>query len=805
MPWSPPNSSSNNGVAVLYEVLQWPADGNGQVQVRFTGTGSAGASTPISFVCRGADGNIQNAGDTGTLTPAAPVTLSCTLTDGQGATHLAAGDGANQIYWAPQPQPDTSVGQMRGVWDSAADEGLAAVSSGLWQWSVESPDWPANDPLNPVRVSVSGAYGSSSSGDYWNLYAFNTRKDTVTGGSGWEYYSLTTGLKRLFYSYECAGVGIHHQDTNTYRYWYPRFHPDNRQTARFEKTFTFGSTSLRGYLDTDVDEGGSGAVTAAFVLHNRAQGVQPQRKIYWTDRSGGNHTIVEQVPTSDELRGVVYPPTQTAVSQAVSVTFASRPGSGDPWTEEVFTLTEQPEVPGVFGRELPLVRVDLSAKQDALSVDGVIWSSEDDEQAYSLAPSALSLKDGAAQVSLDSAGVVVNGVSLLFPDEDGSLATQEWVTLNLPETGSVQMRVDSGQIQWRPSDDDSWSDLVSTASLTGPAGPAVELRVSGGYIQSRPVGGSTWSDVIATSALTGPAGPAVELQVSGGYIQSRPVGGSTWSDVIATSALKGDTGPQGPQGPKAFYTGTSAPADTNQLWIDPSDTETLTIAGVTGLQAALDAKQASLPGGLTIPSSGRLATQSYVTSAITAAAAPGFFGQALLPPVGGSFRPFNLLTQGYNTVTANVANFTPYWVTSTVSIDQISIWSNVAGVGGTQIYRMEIWGATSAGLPDFSNKIATGTVDATSGTGRLVVNLASAVTLQPGLYWGMINYETTGTVTTAPQPLRIQTGIAMPNVSIASTNIIGFGYFLTGAGSPTSGTFVSSPSAQPFAQWRRSA
>ena len=143
-------------------------------------------------------------------------------------------------------------------------------------------------------------------------------------------YARTTGLKRLFYSYECAGVGIHHQTTNTYRYWHPRFHPDNRQTARFEKTFTFGSTSLRGYLDTDVDEGGSGAVTAAFVLHNRAQGAQPQRKIYWTDRSGGTHTIVEQVPTSGEARGVVYPPTQTAVSQAVSVTFASRRKYGRP-------------------------------------------------------------------------------------------------------------------------------------------------------------------------------------------------------------------------------------------------------------------------------------------------------------------------------------------------------------------------------------------------------------------------------------------------------------------------------------------
>ena len=758
MPWSPSNSSSNNGVAVLYEVLQWPADGNGQVQVRFTGTGSAGASTPISFVCRRADGNIQNAGDTGTLTPAAPVTLSCTLTDGQGATHLAAGDGANQIYWAPQPQPDTSVGQMRGVWDSAADEGLAAVSSGLWQWSVESPDWAANDQLNPVRVSVSGAYGSSSSGDYWNIYAFNTGNDTVTGGSGWESYSLTTGLKRLFYSYECAGVGIHHQATNTYRYWHPRFHPDNRQTARFEKTFTFGSTSLRGYLDTDVDEGGSGAVTAAFVLHNRAQGVNPQRKIYWTDRSGGTHTIVEQVPTSGEARGVVYPPTQTAVSQAVSVTFASRPGSGDPWTEEVFTLTEQPEVPGVFGRELPLVRVDLSAKQDALSVDGVIWSSEDGEQAYSLAPSALSLKDGAAQVSLDSAGVVVNGVSLLFPDEDGSLATQEWVTLNLPETGSVQMRVDSGQIQWRPSDDDSWSDLVSTASLTGPAGPAVELQVSGGYIQSRPVGGSTWSDVIATSALTGPAGP---------------------------------------QGPKAFYTGTTAPTDTNQLWIDPSEADPgLGIANISGLQTALDAKQATIAG--------TPATQAYVDTAVNGFTKLASLSSLGLPPVGGSFRPYLMTDQFYATTTPSLAQFTPYFVPAVSTIDQLFVWNNVASVGGSTLFRVEIWGCTAVGMPDFANKIATGTVDSSAGTGRLVYNLPAPVTLQPGVYWGMFNYENSGTVSTHAQPIRVSRGFALPNLNAAGTNVAYPGYTIPGAGSPTSGSFGWATSVPAFAQWRRS-
>jgi hypothetical protein len=180
----------------------------------------------------------------------------------------------------------------------------------------------------------------------------------------------------------------------------------------------------------------------------------------------------------------------------------------------------------------------------------------------------------------------------------------------------------------------------------GDTGTNVELQATGTHIQWRLAGASTWTNLVALSAITGPtgstgaAGAAVELQASGTHIQWRYVGGSTWTNVVALSSLvgatgaTGATGPQGPAGSvnladetpqplgaaSAGTALTAARADHvhavgsitySSLSGIPStfapSAHSHAVSDVTGLQTALDGKQAAgtyatLVGG-TVPSS----------------------------------------------------------------------------------------------------------------------------------------------------------------------------------------------------------
>jgi hypothetical protein len=92
---------------------------------------------------------------------------------------------------------------------------------------------------------------------------------------------------------------------------------------------------------------------------------------------------------------------------------------------------------------------------------------------------------------------------------------------------------------------------VSTvAGPQGTAGEEVLIQVSGGYIQWKYTNDVSWTNLIAVSTLvgaTGATGTEVELQKTATYIQWRLVGGS-WANLVALADIKGDQGIQGIQG-----------------------------------------------------------------------------------------------------------------------------------------------------------------------------------------------------------------------------------------------------------------
>ena len=193
-------------------------------------------------------------------------------------------------------------------------------------------------------------------------------------------------------------------------------------------------------------------------------------------------------------------------------------------------------------------------------------------------------------------------------------------------------------------------NLVLQKGDAGTAATNIELQATGTHIQWRLVGGSTWTNLVALSAITGPtgstgaAGASVELQASGTHIQWRYVGGSTWTNVVALSSLvgatgaTGATGPQGPAGsvnladetPQPLGTASAGTALTaaradhvhavgsvaySSLSGIPStfapSAHSHAVSDVTGLQTALDGKQAA---GAYAPLVNSLIPSSYLPS-----------------------------------------------------------------------------------------------------------------------------------------------------------------------------------------------
>jgi hypothetical protein len=221
-------------------------------------------------------------------------------------------------------------------------------------------------------------------------------------------------------------------------------------------------------------------------------------------------------------------------------------------------------------------------------------------------------------------------------------------------------------------------NLVLPQGDAGTPATNIELQATSTHIQWRLVGAASWTNLVALSAITGPQGDVgtpVELQASSTHLQWRYVGGSSWTNLLAISSLIGATGPQGPQGiqgpagsvnladetPQPLGTASAgtalsaARADHTHATLTsfpyasltgvpttfaPS-THTHTISDTTGLQAALDGKQAA---GSYAPLVNSLIPSSYLPSYVDDVIDVG----SALPSTAGEVGKIYVVSTGAN-------------------------------------------------------------------------------------------------------------------------------------------------------------
>ncbi len=121
-------------------------------------------------------------------------------------------------------------------------------------------------------------------------------------------------------------------------------------------------------------------------------------------------------------------------------------------------------------------------------------------------------------------------------------------------------------------DDDAFNPLTEKGD-PGEDGREVELSVSGGYIVWRYVGETVWNNLISLASITGPAGAdgsdglpgadgapgadgtdgkQIELSVESSYIVWRYVGDTSWINLVALSTLTGPAGADGTDGTSMY-------------------------------------------------------------------------------------------------------------------------------------------------------------------------------------------------------------------------------------------------------------
>jgi hypothetical protein len=121
----------------------------------------------------------------------------------------------------------------------------------------------------------------------------------------------------------------------------------------------------------------------------------------------------------------------------------------------------------------------------------------------------------------------------------------------------IELRVNSGKIQWSYKNSGTWTDLVTLASLTGAKGdsgdtPEFRANSTKQYIQWRytsQTAETDWKDLVAYSVITGEDGEngtngkTPEVRVDSGKLQWRYTeDAGTWTDLFTISSLDGEDG-----------------------------------------------------------------------------------------------------------------------------------------------------------------------------------------------------------------------------------------------------------------------
>lgn len=141
----------------------------------------------------------------------------------------------------------------------------------------------------------------------------------------------------------------------------------------------------------------------------------------------------------------------------------------------------------------------------------------------------------------------------------------------------IELKVESGNIVWKYTQETSWSKLVALNELvdpTGKSGKAVELSVNSTHILWKYAGDTEWNNLIALEAITSPAGQsAYDIAIELGFV-------GTVEDWI--TSLKGETGLTAYEIYKKYY---PEYAGTEEDWINdlsngnlPNNTSKVTVS-----------------------------------------------------------------------------------------------------------------------------------------------------------------------------------------------------------------------------------
>lgn len=184
----------------------------------------------------------------------------------------------------------------------------------------------------------------------------------------------------------------------------------------------------------------------------------------------------------------------------------------------------------------------------------------------------------------------------------------EWNDLPYGLNGQeVELRVDSGYIQWKYEDEEEWTNLVALEDLKG---DEIELQVTGTHIQWKYIGEEDWINLIELSELKGDKGDdgddgrEIELQTSLTHIQWKYTDEDEyeWVDLVALEDLKGTDGVGVPEGGTEGQVLTKNSADDyDTSWQDPTGEAGVPDGGVENdilvKQSAVDGDVDWVPSG----------------------------------------------------------------------------------------------------------------------------------------------------------------------------------------------------------------
>lgn len=142
----------------------------------------------------------------------------------------------------------------------------------------------------------------------------------------------------------------------------------------------------------------------------------------------------------------------------------------------------------------------------------------------------------------------------------------------------IELNTTGDYVQWRYLGDLEWQNLILLADLIGPAGAdgskgkdgldgkagrEIELRQESGFVEWRYLGDVDWQKLISLADITGQAGTdgtngqdglagidgrEIELQQAEGFIQWRYLGDSSWQNLLALADITGAAGKDGKDG-----------------------------------------------------------------------------------------------------------------------------------------------------------------------------------------------------------------------------------------------------------------